>query len=135
KVVRARRSGSVEDRWWARIDKGDGSGCWLWTGALYWTGYGQFPVSMGKTATAHRWGYERYIGPVPKRLELDHLCRVLACVRFDHLEPVTHLENVQRGRAAKWLGRDCIIEGCDRPAKVHGLCKLHNLRRWRASRQ
>jgi hypothetical protein len=37
-------------------------------------------------------------------MELDHLCRNRACVRFDHLEPVTHVENVRRspiGNGAK----------------------------------
>lgn len=135
KRLRVRRSGTVEERWWARVAKGDSTDCWLWTGALYWTGYGQFPGSMGKTATAHRWGYERYIGPVPADLELDHLCRNRACVRFDHLEPVTHGENVRRSGVVKWLGMACVIEGCQRPVKVHGLCMAHYQRQWRASRR
>lgn len=32
-------------------------------------------------------------------LELDHLCRNRRCCRPDHLEPVTHKENVLRGMA------------------------------------
>jgi hypothetical protein len=43
--------------------------------------------------------YEMLVGPVPDGLELDHLCRVPACVNPDHLEPVTHIENVRRGRS------------------------------------
>jgi len=34
---------------------------------------------------------------VPQGLELDHLCRVSHCVRPEHLEAVTHAENVRRG--------------------------------------
>ena len=31
-------------------------------------------------------------------MELDHLCRVIACWNPWHLEEVTHAENVRRGR-------------------------------------
>lgn len=34
---------------------------------------------------------------VPYGKELDHVCRVRACVNPAHLEPVTHIENVRRG--------------------------------------
>lgn len=46
---------------------------------------------------AHRWGYERFIGPVPPELHMDHLCRNPGCVNPAHLEPVTPGENVLRG--------------------------------------
>jgi len=41
--------------------------------------------------------YEYFKGPVPDGLELDHLCRVRSCCNPDHLEPVTHKENIRRG--------------------------------------
>ena len=34
---------------------------------------------------------------MPRGLELDHLCRVRSCVNPEHLEPVTHKVNMQRG--------------------------------------
>lgn len=43
--------------------------------------------------------YEERYGPVPDGLELDHLCRDRACYEVDHLEAVTHRENVLRGAA------------------------------------
>lgn len=41
--------------------------------------------------------YELHKGSIPEGLELDHLCRNPRCVNPDHLEAVTHKENVRRG--------------------------------------
>lgn len=82
-------------RFWAKVDaSGD---CWEWTGALHWFGYGMFRV-LGRTVTAYWFAYTTLVGPVPVGLELDHLCRSQRCVNPDHLEPVTHAENIRRGR-------------------------------------
>ena len=72
------------------------TGCWEWTGSLDTKGYGHWYLS-GKTLAAHRWAYEHWIGPIPTALEVDHLCRNSRCVRPDHLEAVTHKENMRRG--------------------------------------
>ena len=67
--------------------------CWLWTGYRNRMGYGQF----GRNEPAHRVAYELLVGPIPDGLVLDHLCRNPPCVNPDHLEPVTNVENLQRG--------------------------------------
>ena len=59
-------------------------------------GYGTFWDGERKRL-AHVVAYELFVGPVPDGRELDHLCRVPACVRPTHLEPVTHAENLRRG--------------------------------------
>lgn len=87
------RAKTVDERFWAKVEKTEG--CWLWT-ASQDNGYGNF-WSGTRQMRAHRWSYERLIGPVPDGLELDHLCRVRHCVNPDHLEPVTHRENSRRG--------------------------------------
>lgn len=70
-------------------------GCWLWTGTVLGSGYGQFRVGMGHVR-AHRFAYELLVGPIPEALTLDHLCRVTSCVNPLHLEPVTASENIKR---------------------------------------
>lgn len=74
-------------------------GCLVWRGALNPKGYGLFYVD-NRNALAHRYAYENTNGSVPTGLELDHLCRVRACVNVDHLEAVTHAENMARGAHA-----------------------------------
>ena len=78
-------------------DMGYRTACWVWQRARTRTGYGQaFDGRMMRPA--HRVYYEREHGEVPRGLVLDHLCRIRACVNPAHLEPVTHRENVLRGR-------------------------------------
>jgi DNA-binding XRE family transcriptional regulator len=67
--------------------------CWVWLRNINEKGYGK----IGWKTRAHRAYYERFVGPIPEGMMLDHLCRIRACVNPDHLEPVTNGENVRRG--------------------------------------
>lgn len=81
------------DRLYPKILIGDG--CWEWVGTHAARGYGQLKVA-GVRRLAHRVVYELLKGPIPHGLELDHLCHNRNCVRPNHLEPVTHQENMLR---------------------------------------
>lgn len=85
-------------RLWDKFTISDG--CWEWTAQINPNGYGSFKVD-GRPRRAHRVVYEWLVGPIPAGLELDHLCFNKACVRPDHLEPVTHKENMQRMNARR----------------------------------
>ena len=85
-----------EKRFWEKVEETDT--CWLWTGTILQGGYGQCRPGPGLKKYAHRVSYEWIVGPIPDGLELDHLCRVRRCVNPAHLEPVTHRENMRRGK-------------------------------------
>lgn len=72
--------------------------CQRWTGAHIRTGYGQISID-GKRRAVHRVAYEIHNGPIPDGYEIDHRCSTRDCIRIDHLEAVTHLENVRRGNS------------------------------------
>lgn len=106
-----RTRSTAAERFWAKVDK-TGT-CWLWTGSTTVRGYGQFGAGgkSGKNYRAHVWAWEQVNGPVPDGLVLDHTCHSAdpdcpggsacahrQCVNPAHMEAVTVLENVLRGR-------------------------------------
>ena len=77
-------------------------GCWLWTAAVDDQGYGRVGWE-GKNRKAYRVVYLLLRGSIEEGKELDHLCRVRLCVNPDHLEPVTHAVNMERGELRRVL--------------------------------
>lgn len=76
------------------------AGCWVWQGGLVKGGYAQLSIN-GSRQYAHRVAYEMYKGKIPDHLEIDHKCRVRNCVNPEHLEAVSHQENMKRSTAGK----------------------------------
>lgn len=63
---------------------GQPSPCWIWTGALDKDGYPQMKV-LRRCYQAHRVAYHYFNGPIPKGLDIDHLCHQRGCVNPAHL--------------------------------------------------
>jgi len=74
-------------------------GCW-WYDANWTSGNGYSKLSFeGVTYMAHRFIYEKVIGPIPVGMIPDHQCRMRACVNPHHLRPMTIRENTLIGDA------------------------------------
>lgn len=71
------------------------NGCWLWNGYIMNAGYGAMTTHEG-SYLAHRWAYEYFVGKIPQKMTIDHLCKNKLCVKPEHLEVVTRTENIQR---------------------------------------
>lgn len=67
------------DRYWAKVDQSDPSGCWLWTGSTT-RGYGKIWM-QGKNRYAHQLACEFAGVDIPEGFEPDHECGVPLCVR------------------------------------------------------
>src|SRR5689334_13012943 len=79
----------------------DGSGCIRWQGAHTPKGYGLISVE-GRGRRVHILAHLLWIGDIPEGCEIDHVakrgCRWRDCLNPQHLEAVTHVENIARAR-------------------------------------
>jgi hypothetical protein len=90
------------------------NGCWIWDGPFKKTfnrdgtvrnnKYG-FVFFQGKNWLVHRLSWLFFNGDLPP--ELDHVCRHTLCFNPDHLESVTHSENMLRGDLANRKKTKC----------------------------
>ena len=85
--------------------------CLVWTGPTAGEGYGNTTFGTRDRLYVHRIAVEATTGEIPPGMEVDHLCRNRVCVNPDHLEVVTHEENVRRARA--WFVKPVCPRGHD----------------------
>ena len=77
------------------VQSGD---CLLWQGATLRSGYGVARY-MGKQTTAHRISLSLHTGQaIPTGMEVDHTCGNRTCINPEHLQLVSHAENMKLGR-------------------------------------
>ena len=101
-----------EERFWARVRKGDG--CWEWAASRNACGYGTVNVRMGEQAVrlAHRLAWVLVNGPIPDGLHVLHRCDNPPCCNPAHLFLGTHADNM---RDAAEKGRTTILYGANNP--------------------
>lgn len=99
--------------------------CWIWPGAKSSRGYGQ--IALGKKVF--------YVHRLIRRLhdglwhdgDVDHLCGNPSCWNPDHLECVTHAENLRRARVNNsvcYSGHEFTEENTIRDKHGNRRCKI-----------
>lgn len=79
--------------------------CWLWTGAVCGSGYGQVYISKGKNRNTHRVAYEIWKGTIPDGMLVRHACNNKVCVNPEHLITGTQTDNMADMVSAERHGR------------------------------
>jgi hypothetical protein len=96
----------LEDRFWEKVAKGEGDGCWEWVAARIDTGFGLIGVGK-KTELVHRVSWTMEYGAIPDNQNVLHSCKNHACVRPSHLylgdkntakQPKLTITEVQEGQ-------------------------------------
>ena len=79
-----------------RVERIPIAGCWLWMGNVK-GGYGVVIIGGTKERPrqtgAHRFFYERLVGPIPEGMDVLHRCDVPSCVNVNHLFLGTQRDN------------------------------------------
>jgi hypothetical protein len=88
---------SLEARLWRQTEPIPFSGCYVWLGPINRKGYGFLSIN-GRPQFVHRETYKLYKGAIYPGLVIDHKCRVRSCWNPEHLEAVTNIENLHRGK-------------------------------------
>ena len=92
--------GTVEKRFWAKVDKFGPvlvrrlGRCWVWT-AYRRNGYGRMGDGNRKLVTVTRVSWELAYGKIPEEKYILHKCDNPACVRPTHLFLGTYQDNVR----------------------------------------
>jgi|SRR6266568_735832 len=81
-----RKKKPMAERFWTKVNKLPGDGCWNWTAHIGPGAYGSFGMG-GRNATilAHRASWIIHFGEIPAGMNVLHKCDNGACVRPDHL--------------------------------------------------
>jgi hypothetical protein len=98
-----RNDTTLIQRFWEKVDKEEGEGCWVWEGSRSGSGgYGQVRNEFGEPEFAHRVAWRMANGPIPEGLHVCHKCDYPPCIRPSHLFLGTALDNshdsIRKGR-------------------------------------
>lgn len=137
---RAPQRFSLKERFEYFTDKTQGK-CWKWNGAKTILGYGT-TIYEGKLYMAHRLSFEFYKKIIPVGYVIDHLCRNPNCVNPDHLDAVTHRENLRRGvfpnraknqcpKGHEYTNENVYLKGPYGDWRECKICRRNNSRRYK----
>lgn len=73
--------------------------CWIWLGNKHQYGYGIVLLPGEKRVRAHRYAYEKWVGPIPDGLVVLHSCDNPICVNPAHLSVGTRGDNNRDAKA------------------------------------
>lgn len=85
---------AAEARFWAKVNKTSGDGCWTWAGATMSAGYGAMKGNGGNVL-AHRFSAKLHGILTDEAMHIDHICGNRACVQPAHLRQVTPKQNTE----------------------------------------
>lgn len=85
----------------------------------------------GKNIHAHRFFYEREVGPIPEGYHLHHRCEQTRCVNWEHVVPMTSQDHRRERRDNKLTLEDAreikqlLAEGREHQeiADMYGVCR------------
>jgi hypothetical protein len=103
KRKRTYTSKPLQERFWAKVKKGER--CWIWTGTVNNKGYGLLFITRRPkrvVRTAHRVSYELHKGPIPSCMGVLHRCDTPRCVNPEHFflgdQKVNMQDAMEKGR-------------------------------------
>lgn len=111
--IRNVQSGNDIELFLKKIEKQE-NGCWIWQAGTQKNSkgvkYGKHHADNGKTVTAHRFSYSKFIGAIPDGMYVCHKCDTPLCVNPEHLFIGSHKDNmddmVRKNRLYKAYGEN-----------------------------
>lgn len=116
--VYVHRKMSIEERFWAKVDKNgpipahvpELGPCWIWLGYIRTNGYGTLGHGSTGLVKAHHASWIIHYGPIPDDMNVLHRCDNRSCPNNTHLFLGTQLDNIQ----------DMMAKGRHAHGSIHG---------------